>query len=171
MRADARRAHPHVAVLTCQSTKRPPRTPFFLPPGFSVAPCRHASGRAKFHLQRFFTESLAGSEPLGDRHASGQGCPLLRRASGANSGHGPPFAALWPPLSRVGSSDLLPPPAVAFQAHLMEAPSAFPPSCFPLRVFRGDSPHGILLFGQGENFQKSSVAPHCKKRKRGYNSF
>ena len=34
------------------------------------------------------------------RHASNRGCPLLRRASGANSEHGPSFATLRPSLSR-----------------------------------------------------------------------
>ena len=77
-----------------------PRRSVVLPPMFSMAACRHASDR---------------------------GCPLRRRASGANSGHGPPFASLRPPLSRAGPSDLLPPKtAAALGPSLVATLSALP---------------------------------------------
>ena len=59
MRASARSAHPHVALLTCQLTERAN-----LSEGLAKKTHRRPFGE-QFHPQRFFTESLAGSETLG----------------------------------------------------------------------------------------------------------
>ena len=77
MRAAARRAHPHVALLTCQLTERANLCEALTPSeGLAKKTHRRPFGE-QFHPQCFFTENLAESETLGVRRLF----PPVRRTS------------------------------------------------------------------------------------------
>ena len=106
-RASARRAHPRVALLTRQSVKG--ATPL----------ARRDSPRV-----------LSGHGPSRIQ----AGVPVPRRASGANSGHGPPFATLRRTLSRV-----------ALESNRLSGGSHFGPTWWkPSRQFRSVAPFASL---------------------------